>query len=130
MDKKQYKIAIWPKPRDNMIDACCFPRKKNDEKKAIENKKAQIEPIYDINDINDDAVSDLTSLFKSNTKRLNSSMNDSKIDERFLPKSGLSKSAAARLKIEFRFMKFISFLLGDQKHIEALFLIEKFYKKQ
>ena len=81
--------------------------------------------------VDDDAVSNLTDLFKSNTKRLNNNDNSQKkIDARFLPKSGLSKSAAVRLKIEFRFMKFISFLLADQKHTEAMFLIEQFYKKQ
>ena len=79
----------------------------------------------DLPDAEDDTVSNLTDLFKSNTKRLVSdhtkSENGHKIDARFLPKSGLSKSAATRLKIEFRFMKFISFLLGDKKYTEAMF---------
>ena len=73
-------------------------------------------------------MSNLSDLFKSNTKR--PSLNEQqKIDTRFLPKSGLSKSSAVRLKIEFRFMKFISYLLTDKKHVEAMFLIEQFYKK-
>ena len=66
-----------------------------------------------MNNVDDDAVSNLSDLFKSNTKRLSEKEPSNKIDARFLPKSGLSKTAAVRLKIEFRFMKFISFLLGD-----------------
>lgn len=76
--------------------------------------------LYELTDV-DDNISSLSGLFENNTKRPDIS---SKVDTRFLPSSGLSKKAATRLKIEFRFMKFISFLIGDEKHTEAMFLIE------
>ena len=84
--------------------------------------------LYELTDV-DDNVSQVSDLFKNNTKRPLDGI-EKKVDTRFLPSSGLSKSAATRLKIEFRFMKFISFLIGDEKHTEAMFLIEQYYTKQ
>jgi hypothetical protein len=80
---------------------CCFDRSKMDKKRAEEKEGKEVD-----------------TLFIDNTKM-------APIDTRdeFLPSSGLSKSTAQRLKIEFRFVRHVMRLLTNNEYTEAIDLV-------
>lgn len=88
-----------------MMADCCFDRSKMEKKRAEEKDKK-----------------DVDSLFIDNTKMAS-------IDNRdeMLPSSGLSKSTAQRLKIEFRFIRHVARLLSNNELAEANELVKDYY---
>jgi len=84
---------------------CCFDRSKMDKERAKEKDKKEVD-----------------TLFIDNTKM-------APIDNRdeALPSSGLSKSTAQRLKIEFRFVRHVARLLSNNEYPEATELVKEYY---
>ena len=88
-----------------MMADCCFDRSKMEKKRAEEKDKKEVD-----------------TLFIDNTKM-------APIDNRdeALPSSGLSKSTAQRLKIEFRFVRHVARLLSNNEYPEATDLVKEYY---
>ena len=96
-----------------MMDMCC------DRKGSVKAPKKGI-----AKDQPDDSQVD--DLFRDNTKLPGSE--DILNYKASLPRSGLSKRAVMRLKIEFKFLKHVNSLLLAGKKADALLSIESYYK--
>lgn len=88
-----------------MMADCCFDRSKMEKNRAMEKEKKEVD-----------------TLFIDNTKM-------APIDNRdeLLPSSGLSKSTAQRLKIEFRFIRHVTRLLANNEYPESMDLVKDYY---
>ena len=87
---------------------CCFDRSKMEKKRAEEKDKKEVD-----------------TLFIDNTKMASIDRQDES-----LPYSGLSKSTAQRLKIEFRFIRHVARLLSQNEFPEANDLVKEYYNNQ
>ena len=88
-----------------MMADCCFDRSKMEKKRAEEKDKKEVD-----------------TLFIDNTKMASLDNRDEA-----LPYSGLSKSTAQRLKIEFRFIRHVARLLANNENTEATDTVKEYY---
>jgi hypothetical protein len=67
---------------------------------------------------------EVDTLFIGNTKM---APLDNREGDEALPSSGLSKSTAQRLKIEFRFVRHVARLISNNEYSEATELVKEYY---